>query len=127
MSLEYVALGMMIFVGIVFFYGIIAIHDIPYEIAKKRNHPHLEAIHYAGWISMFTLHSIWPFLWIWATIYHADRGYGFSESSGQMQKLAEKLEIMNQRMEALESSVAGSTPVATVPDSTPKTNAPDEV
>ncbi len=40
MSLEYVALGMMIFVGIVFFYGIIAIHDIPYEIAKKRDHPH---------------------------------------------------------------------------------------
>ncbi len=127
MSLEYLALGMMMFVGLVFFYGIIAIHDIPYDIAKKRGHPHLEAIHYAGWISMFTLHSIWPFLWIWATIYHADRGYGFSESSGQMQKLAEKLEIMNQRMEALESSVAGSTPVATVPDSTPKTNAPDEV
>jgi hypothetical protein len=127
MSLEYVALGMMIFVGIVFFYGIIAIHDIPYEIAKKRNHPHLEAIHYAGWISMFTLQVIWPLLWIWATIYHADRGYGFSESSGQMQKLTEKLETMNQRMEALESSVAGSTPVAAVPDSTPETNAPDEV
>ncbi len=42
MSLEYVALGKMMFVGIVFFYGIIAIHDIPYEneIAKKRRHPH---------------------------------------------------------------------------------------
>jgi hypothetical protein len=39
MSLEYLALGMMIFVGIVFFYGIIAIHDIPYEIAKKRGAP----------------------------------------------------------------------------------------
>ena len=35
MSLEYVALGMLIFVGIVFFYGILAIHDIPYEIAKN--------------------------------------------------------------------------------------------
>ena len=48
LMLEYVVLGMMMFVGIVFFYGIIAIHDIPYEIAKKRGHPHLEAIHYAG-------------------------------------------------------------------------------
>ncbi len=35
MSLEYVTLGMMILVGIVFFYGIIAIHGIPYGIAKN--------------------------------------------------------------------------------------------
>ncbi len=127
MSLEYVALGMMIFVGIVFFYGIIAIHDIPYEIAKKRAHPHLEAIHYAGWISMFTLHSIWPFLWIWATIYHADRGYGFSESSGKMQNILEKLEIMDQRMEVLENNAAKTAPNVIVPDSTPETNASEEV
>jgi len=127
MSLEYVALGMMIFVGIVFFYGIIAIHDIPYEIAKKRGHPHLEAIHYAGWISMFTLHSIWPFLWIWATIYHADRGYGFSESSGKMQNIIKKLEIMDQRMEVLENNAAKPAPNAIVPDNTPETNASEDV
>jgi len=127
MSLEYVALGMMIFVGVVFFYGIIAIHDIPYEIAKKRGHPHLEAIHYVGWISMFTLHSIWPFLWIWATIYHADRGYGFSEPSGKMQNIIEKLAIMDQRMKALENSVTKSAPNAVLPDSTPETNQSDAV
>ena len=126
MSLEYLALGMMMFVGIVFFYGIIAIHDIPYEIAKKRGHPHLDAIHYAGWISMFTLHSIWPFLWIWATIYHADRGYGFSESSGQMQKVIEALEAMDQRMGALENRVAESAPEIIVPDNTPVQPEPEE-
>jgi hypothetical protein len=38
MFLDYFALGMLFFVAIVLFYGIIAIHDIPYEIAKKRNH-----------------------------------------------------------------------------------------
>ena len=127
MSLEYVALGMMMFVGLVFFYGIIAIHDIPYEIAKKRGHPHLEAIHYAGWISMFTLHSIWPFLWIWATIYHADRGYGFSETSGQMQKVIEALETMDQRMGALENRVAESAPEKIVPENTPVQSEPEEV
>ncbi|MCZ6860464.1 MAG: DUF3302 domain-containing protein [Alphaproteobacteria bacterium] len=126
MSLEYLALGMMMFVGIVFFYGIIAIHDIPYEIAKKRGHPHLEAIHYAGWISMFTLHSIWPFLWIWATIYHADRGYGFSESSGQMQRVIEALETMDRRMGALENRVAESAPEIIVPDNTPVQPEPEE-
>ena len=31
--LSYVALGLLVFVGLVLFYGIIAIHDIPYDIA----------------------------------------------------------------------------------------------
>jgi hypothetical protein len=35
--LNYVALIILIFVVITVFYGIIAIHDIPYEIAKGRN------------------------------------------------------------------------------------------
>ena len=74
--LDYVALGILIFSGITLFYGIIVIHDIPYEIAVHRNHPHQDAIHYAGWVSLFTLHVLWPFLWIWATLYREDRGWG---------------------------------------------------
>ncbi len=107
-ALEYVALGMIVFVSLVFFYGIIAIHDIPYEIAKKRNHPHSEAIHYAGWVSMFTLHAIWPFLWIWATIYHADRGYGFAGNGAGNQKTLDRLEAMEKRMAAFESGKSKS-------------------
>ncbi|WP_366516007.1 DUF3302 domain-containing protein [uncultured Actinobacillus sp.] len=38
---DYLALFFLIFASIVIFYAVIAIHDIPYEIAKKRNHPHL--------------------------------------------------------------------------------------
>ena len=78
--LDYVALGILIFAAITLFYGIIVIHDIPYEISVHRNHPHQDAIHYAGWISLFTLHAIWPFLWIWATLYREDRGWGFDKS-----------------------------------------------
>jgi hypothetical protein len=63
--LNYFALGLLIFVVIVIFYGIIAIHDIPARIAEKRHHPHVDAIHAAGWVSLFTLHVLWPFLWIW--------------------------------------------------------------
>ena len=37
--LDYIALGLLCFVFIVVFYGVIVIHDIPYEIAKHRNHP----------------------------------------------------------------------------------------
>lgn len=82
MFLDYVALFLLFFVAIVLFYGIIAIHDIPYEIAKHRNHPQQDAIHVAGWVSLMTLHVLWPFLWIWATLYREDRGWGFGKADG---------------------------------------------
>ena len=78
--LNYFALGLLIFVLITLFYGIIAIHDVPYEIARHRDHPHQDAIHAAGWVSLFTLHAIWPFLWIWAMLYRPDRGWGLTPS-----------------------------------------------
>jgi Protein of unknown function (DUF3302) len=81
--LNYFALGLLLFVVVVLFYGIIAIHDIPYLIAKSRQHPHQDAIHAAGWVSLFTLHAIWPFLWIWAMLYRPRRGWGFAESAPQ--------------------------------------------
>src|SRR5262245_40389968 len=74
--LNYFALGVLFFVVVVLFYGVIAIHDIPSLIAKSRDHPHQDAIHAAGWVSLFTLHALWPFLWIWAMAYRSDRGWG---------------------------------------------------
>jgi hypothetical protein len=57
MFLDYFALGLLLFIAIVLFYGIIAIHDISYEIAKHRNHPRQDAIHVAGWMNyVFPLH-----------------------------------------------------------------------
>jgi hypothetical protein len=74
-ALSYFALGVLFFVVLVLAYGMIAIHDIPYLIAKARNHPHQDAIHAGGWVSLFTLHAIWPFLWLWAYSYHPVHGY----------------------------------------------------
>ena len=76
MFLDYFALFLVFFVLIFVFYAVIAIHDIPYEISVHRQHPHQDAIHIAGWVSLFTLHVLWPFLWIWATLYRPDRGWG---------------------------------------------------
>ncbi|MGH8120625.1 MAG: DUF3302 domain-containing protein [Gammaproteobacteria bacterium] len=100
MFLDYLALGFLIFGALVTFYLIIAIHDIPYEIAVKRNHPHQDAIHVAGWVSLLTLHTIWPFLWIWETIYRPDRGYGFSAAGGQTTA------ALNARIAELEAQLA---------------------
>ena len=103
--LDYVALGLLIFVAITIFYGIIAIHDIPYEMAKHRNHPQQDAIHVAGWISLFTLHVLWPFLWIWATLYREDRGWGFVDgktSEDQVLNLEKQVGELAARLSALE-------------------------
>lgn len=109
--LEYVALGILIFAAITVFYGIIVIHDIPYEIAKERNHPQQDALHVAGWVSLFTLHVLWPFLWIWAMLYREDRGWGFStadkstntldsSSEKEVADLIKRIEVLEQQMDS---------------------------
>lgn len=68
MFLSYLALTILIVVIIAVVYLFIWIHDIPYRLAKKRNHPNLHAIHVACWLSLFTLHALWPFVFLWAII-----------------------------------------------------------
>jgi hypothetical protein len=79
--LEYAALVLLITMVTFMIYLIIYIHDIPYEIAKGRNHPHQEAIHAAGWVSLFLLHTIWPLLWVWAYLYTPGRGFVSEEGA----------------------------------------------
>jgi hypothetical protein len=102
--LNYFALGLLIFVVITLFYGIIAIHDVPYEIAKKRDHPHQDAIHAAGWVSLFTLHALWPFLWIWAMLYRPERGWGFRPGLTDGDIHSARLDDLLQRVRELEAS-----------------------
>ena len=119
MFLNYFALGVLIFVFLVIFYGIIILHDIPYLIAKKRNHPHADAIHVAGWVSLFTLHVIWPFLWIWATLYRPERGWGMQHGrDGAPSEAAEEgddISELRQRVIALEQQITGLRPSAQPP------------
>ncbi|TXH37884.1 MAG: DUF3302 domain-containing protein [Rhodospirillaceae bacterium] len=68
MFLNYFALAMLIIGISLVVYTFIYIHDIPYQIAKKRNHEQVEAIHLACWLSLFTLHAIWPIVFIWAVM-----------------------------------------------------------
>lgn len=104
--LDYIALGILIFAAITVFYGIIVIHDIPYDIAEKRHHPHADAIHVAGWISLLTLHVIWPFLWIWATLYREDRGWGFNKHAEVAQAEPEATDITDASIAELQAQVS---------------------
>jgi Protein of unknown function (DUF3302) len=106
--LNYFALFLLVFVVVVLFYGIIAIHDIPAKIAESRDHPHQDAIHAAGWVSLFTLHALWPFLWIWAMAYRPERGWGLSHQSATVDVApaahSSELEDFRRRVAALEGS-----------------------
>jgi Protein of unknown function (DUF3302) len=107
--LNYFALFLLIFVVVVLFYAIIAIHDIPYKIAEAREHPHQDAIHAAGWVSLFTLHALWPFLWIWAMAYRPERGWGFSHrgtaQAGEPSATGGDLEDLRRRIATLENQI----------------------
>jgi len=97
--LEYAALILLIVMVTFIIYLVIYIHDIPYEIAKKRDHPHQDAIHIAGWVSLFLLHTIWPLLWIWAYLYKP------GEKFLQMEVTGAGSEEQGKRLERLEGQV----------------------
>ena len=99
--LEYAALTLLIVMVTFIIYLVIYIHDIPYEIAKKRGHPHQDAIHIAGWVSLFLLHTIWPLLWIWAYLYKP------GEKFLQMEVTGAGSEEQKKRIEQLEEQVRG--------------------
>lgn len=99
MLLDYVSLVILIIVLVLVAYGIVAIYGIPHEIAKRRNHPHQDAIGAATWVSLFTLGVMWPFLWIWAMLYRPDREWGFARRS---QSEPTRLDEVERRLTALE-------------------------
>jgi type VI protein secretion system component VasK len=100
-TLDYVALVILIVVLLLVVYGVVAVWGIPYEIAKRRNHPHQDAIGAATWVSLFTLGALWPFLWIWAMAYRPDRGWGLSGTAGESDVVAQ----LDKRVAALEQQL----------------------
>lgn len=115
MVLDYVALVILL-MGLTFtFYTFIYIHDLPYKIAHHRNHPHAEAIHVACWLSLFTLHAIWPFVYIWAVTHKKDGTTPPLFPTGD-NDVRMRLAALEAKLKQLESAPPSSaTPPATPP------------
>lgn len=96
--LEYFTLGVLIMGLTLTFYTFVYIHDIPYEIAKHRNHPQKEAIHVACWLSLVTLHAIWPIVFIWAVSKQRPEGVAAAADG----PIADKLAALEARLVELE-------------------------
>jgi hypothetical protein len=112
MFLNYLALAILLIGLIAVFYTFIYIHDIPYEIAKERNHPQKEAIHVAGWLSLFTLHAIWPFVFIWAVskqgpvkVAVADEGTGSFDLDRRFGEIENKLRNLEKQLSKAPSKI----------------------
>ena len=101
--LEYIALGMLLLSVVAIFYLFIFIHDIPARIAHNRKHPHEEAIHYACWLSLFTLHALWPIVFIWA-VSHKKNGPPLT-LPGTAPDLHAEIANLKSRLASLESKV----------------------
>jgi hypothetical protein len=97
MFLDYFALVMLIIGISLVIYTFIYIHDIPYQIAKKNGHSQKEAIHLACWLSLFTLHAIWPIVFIWAVMKPKPLSIKIEEDDRS---------LINQRLCALEEQIA---------------------
>ena len=105
--LDYAALALLIVMVTFIIYLVIYIHDIPCEIAKKRDHPHQDAIHIAGWVSLFLLHTIWPLLWIWAYLYKPGEKFLQMEVTGAgSEEQGKRLEQLEGQVQALSTTLS---------------------
>ena len=103
--LEYLALALLLLSLTALFYIFIFIHDLPHRVAKRRGHPQAEAIHYACWLSLFTLHAIWPIVFIWAVSKGSDPETGaVAGASDDAAGLRERLAVLEARVRELEAS-----------------------
>jgi hypothetical protein len=102
MFLDYFALTIVLVVIVAVFYTFIYIHDIPYNEAKKRNHPQKEAIHVACWLSLFTLHAIWPIVFIWSITKPKPLEVAVSGKGVGDPDLSRRLALLEDRLQKLE-------------------------
>jgi hypothetical protein len=111
MFLDYLALTILLIGLVLVFYTFIYIHDLPHEIAKHRDHPHEEAIHVACWLSLFTLHAIWPIVFIWSLTHKKDVGGVHIIAMGESQPaLGERLAEIDRRLKRLEGTTVNASP-----------------
>ena len=95
MFLNYFALGVLIFVFfLVIFYGIIIIHDIPYLIAKNAT-TLIPMLFMSPDGSVFYSPRHLAVLWIWATLYQPERGWGMQHKANTAPTNLKKRPIYN--------------------------------
>ena len=56
-------------------------------------------------MSLFTLHAIWPFLWIWATLWRKERGWGFQRLEEEQHDIHHRMDLLTERLNRLQQQI----------------------
>ena len=104
MFLDYLSLVILLMGLTLVFYTFVHIHDLPHKIAKRREHPHEESIHVACWLSLFTLHTLWPLVFMWAVSHKkGEAARVLVSTDGEKPDLATRLADLEARLKSLET------------------------
>jgi hypothetical protein len=106
MFLDYLALFLLLLSITVVFYTFIYIHELPHKFAEARDHPHSEAIFFACWLSLFTLHAIWPIVFIWAVAHKKKREAAMEPfpPPGVNGEVTNRIAVLEERLRKLEGT-----------------------
>lgn len=102
MFLDYFALSLILTVLVIIFYTFIYIHELPYEAAKHRNHPQQDAIYVGCWLSLLTLHAIWPLIYLWALSHKETPEIALAEHGGRPVGLEARLSQVERRLDGMD-------------------------
>ena len=94
-ALDIFALVVIFFLIILFAAVIVILGSLPGKIARKRDHPHADAVNVASWIGIAT-GILWPFAFVWAFLPVPSGGKAPADNA----ELAE----LRQRLDALEAA-----------------------
>lgn len=106
MFLDYFSLAICIVGLSLVFYTFIFIHDIPYQVAKKRNHPQTDAIHVACWLSIFTLEALWPLVFLWAVMNPKPISVSVGVNEEREKKLQDQINLLQGELSHVRASMA---------------------
>jgi hypothetical protein len=78
----------------------------PLRNCQKNNHPHTDAIHIGCVLSLFTLHAMWPILFLWAKI--SPRALKVDVTgSAEVLELRKRIESLEQQLNKVTTSGTG--------------------
>lgn len=99
--LDYVALGVILFLLVLITAAIVVLGSLPGKIARRRGHPWPDAVNVASWIGLAT-GVFWPVAFIWAFLPIPQRSASSEVKAGPSGTAPQALE---ERVATLEAAI----------------------
>jgi hypothetical protein len=94
-------------------YFLVWLHGIPHHIAEANDHPHKRTIHHMCWVSLFTLHALWPLVYFWAI--NPGKGLGVKVHGIADEKLAARVAELERRLGGAPADAPSASPLSATP------------